>query len=63
MILMEEDRPPQNALFLEEVKGRNLLYIFGNDVVRKENDIAIPVYFKGYKGQILKKGKKYKVKE
>ncbi|TXG35780.1 M23 family metallopeptidase [Seonamhaeicola maritimus] len=30
-------------------------------VVRKENDIAIPVYFKGYEGEVLKKGKRYKV--
>lgn len=30
-------------------------------VVRKENDIAIPIYFKGYKGKTLKKGKKYKI--
>jgi len=32
-------------------------------VVRKERDIAIPVYFKGYEGKVLKKGKRYKVKE
>ena len=32
-------------------------------VVRKENDIAIPIYFKGYEGKILKKGKRYKVVE
>ena len=30
-------------------------------VVRKENDLAIPVYFKGYKGKVLKQGKKYMV--
>lgn len=30
-------------------------------VVRKENDIAIPIYFEGYNGKILKKGKKYKI--
>ena len=30
-------------------------------VVRKENDIAIPVYFNGYEGKVLKKGKKYEV--
>lgn len=30
-------------------------------VVRKENDIAIPIYFKGYAGKVLKKGKRYKV--
>ncbi|MBV7268494.1 M23 family metallopeptidase [Winogradskyella luteola] len=29
-------------------------------VVRKEDDIAIPVYFKGYKRKILKQDKKYK---
>ena len=29
-------------------------------VVRKENDLAIPIYFEGYPGQVLKKGKKYK---
>jgi murein DD-endopeptidase MepM/ murein hydrolase activator NlpD len=32
-------------------------------VVRKENDIAIPVYFKGYMGKTLKRGKKYKVQQ
>ena len=32
-------------------------------VVRKENDIAIPIFFKGYEGKILKKGKRYKVVE
>ncbi|WP_121667326.1 M23 family metallopeptidase [Mesonia aquimarina] len=31
-------------------------------VVRKENDIAIPVYFEGYMGKTLKTGKLYKVK-
>ena len=30
-------------------------------VVRKENDIAIPVFFKGFEGKVLKKGKRYKV--
>lgn len=30
-------------------------------VVRKENDISIPIFFKGYKGKVLKKGKRYKV--
>lgn len=30
-------------------------------VVRKENDIAIPIYFEGYKGKILKRRKRYKV--
>jgi len=30
-------------------------------VVRKENDIAIPIFFKGYAGKKLKQGKKYKV--
>ncbi len=30
-------------------------------VVRREKDIAIPVYFKGYEGKTLKKGKRYKV--
>lgn len=32
-------------------------------VVRKERDIAIPIYFEGYKGKILKNGKRYKVIE
>ncbi len=32
-------------------------------VVRKERDIAIPIYFEGYEGQELKQGKKYKVLE
>lgn len=31
-------------------------------VVRKENNTAIPIYFEGYEGKVLKKGKKYKVK-
>ena len=31
-------------------------------VVRKDNDIAIPVYFEGYPNQILKAGKRYKAK-
>jgi murein DD-endopeptidase MepM/ murein hydrolase activator NlpD len=31
-------------------------------VVRKENDISIPVYFEGYMGKKLKQGKRYKVK-
>lgn len=30
-------------------------------VVRKERDISIPIYFKGYEGETLKKGRKYKV--
>jgi murein DD-endopeptidase MepM/ murein hydrolase activator NlpD len=30
-------------------------------VVRKERDIAIPVFFKGYEGKILKQRKRYKV--
>lgn len=30
-------------------------------VVRKENDIAIPIYFKGYSGKQLKQGRRYKV--
>ena len=32
-------------------------------VVRKENDIAIPVYFKGYEGKVLKRGRRYKVQD
>lgn len=32
-------------------------------VVRKEKDIAIPVYFKGYFNQKLKKGKRYRIKK
>ena len=32
-------------------------------VVRKENDIAIPIYFRGYEGKVLKQGKRYKVVE
>lgn len=32
-------------------------------VVRKERDISIPIYFKGYEGKTLKKGKRYKVVE
>ncbi|MCH2490872.1 MAG: M23 family metallopeptidase [Flavobacteriales bacterium] len=32
-------------------------------VVRKERDISIPIYFKGYEGKTLKKGKRYKVIE
>ena len=32
-------------------------------VVRKENDIAIPIHFKGYEGKVLKQGKRYKVVE
>lgn len=32
-------------------------------VVRKDNDISIPIYFKGYEGKVLKKGKRYKVVE
>ncbi len=32
-------------------------------VVRKERDIAIPVYFKGYENQILKQGRRYKIKD
>ena len=32
-------------------------------VVRKERDISIPIYFEGYKGKMLKKGKRYKVIE
>ncbi len=32
-------------------------------VVRKENDIAIPVYFEGHMGETLKQGKRYKVKD
>ncbi len=32
-------------------------------VVRKENDIAIPIYFKGYNKIILRKGKRYKIKD
>jgi len=31
-------------------------------VVRKENDISIPIYFEGYMGKILKRGNRYKVK-
>ncbi|MGB0838142.1 MAG: M23 family metallopeptidase [Flavobacteriaceae bacterium] len=31
-------------------------------VVRRDNDIAIPIYFKGYPNQILKPGKRYKSK-
>lgn len=31
-------------------------------VVRKERDIAIPIYFQGYKGKELKAGKKYRAK-
>ena len=31
-------------------------------VVRKERDIAIPVYFEGYAGKRLKQGKRYKVR-
>ena len=31
-------------------------------VVRKENDISIPVYFEGYRGKVLKQGKRYQVK-
>lgn len=30
-------------------------------VVRKENNIAVPVHFEGFEGEVLKKGKKYKV--
>lgn len=32
-------------------------------VVRKERDIAIPVYFQGYEGEELKQGKRYKIKD
>lgn len=32
-------------------------------VVRKERDISIPIYFKGYAGKTLKKAKRYKVVE
>ncbi len=32
-------------------------------VVRKEKDIAIPIYFEGYEGKVLKKRRKYKVKK
>jgi len=32
-------------------------------VVRKERDIAIPVYFEGYEKQVLKQGRRYKVKK
>ena len=32
-------------------------------VVRKEKSIAIPIYFKGHEGKILKRGKRYKVIE
>lgn len=32
-------------------------------VVRKENNIAIPVYFKGHEGKVLKEGRRYKVIE
>lgn len=32
-------------------------------VVRKENNISIPIYFKGYEGEVLKEGKRYKVIE
>lgn len=31
-------------------------------VVRKERDIAIPIYFEGYENKKLKKGRKYKIK-
>lgn len=30
-------------------------------VVRKEKDISIPINFEGYKGKVLKRGKRYKV--
>lgn len=32
-------------------------------VVRKERDISIPVYFEGYEGRALKRGRRYRVKE
>ncbi|MTI23274.1 M23 family metallopeptidase [Fulvivirga sp. RKSG066] len=32
-------------------------------VVRKENDISIPIFFEGHEGVILKKGRRYKVVE
>lgn len=32
-------------------------------VVRKETDLAVPIYFEGYENKVLAKGKKYKVKE
>ena len=32
-------------------------------VVRKERDVSIPIYFKGFEGKTLKKGKRYKVVE
>lgn len=31
-------------------------------VVRKERDIAVPVYFEGHEGKVLKPGKKYSIK-
>ena len=32
-------------------------------VVRKEKDIAIPIFFEGYESKPVKAGKKYKIKD